>query len=130
MLKAVQDSRYKKRYGFCVEQRIPSFEGFARCLKSKSISNQYYKLYFVPNNEKSARLGIIASKRCMNKAVERNRNKRAVREIFRSHPVKDNKLDLVVQIRHTSALTLTIQRVELASLFSQLEVRCAQSLLS
>jgi len=66
----------------------------------------------------------------MNKAVERNRNKRAVREIFRSHPVKESKLDLVVQIRRTSALTLAIQRVELASLFSQLEARCAQSLLS
>uniref|UniRef100_E6QPN7 RNase P, protein C5 component, processes tRNA,4.5S RNA n=1 Tax=mine drainage metagenome TaxID=410659 RepID=E6QPN7_9ZZZZ len=87
-------------------------------------------MYFVPNNEKNARLGIIASKRCMNKAVERNRNKRAVREIFRSHPVKESKLDLVVQIRRTSALTLAIQRVELASLFSQLEARCAQSLLS
>lgn len=83
----------------------------------------------MPNNEKSARLGIIASKRFINTAIERNGNKRAVREIFRSHPIKDNKLDLVVQIRRTSALTLAIQRVELANLFSQLEVRCAQSLL-
>ncbi|NNM69922.1 MAG: ribonuclease P protein component [Gallionella sp.] len=125
MLKAVQDSRCKKKYAFGAGQRIPSPEGFARCLKSKSISNQYYKLYFVANNEKVARLGIIASKRCMHKAVERNKNKRTVREVFRSHPVKDNKLDLVVQIRRASALTLAIQRVELASLFSQLEVRCA-----
>lgn len=125
VLKAVQDSLYKKLHGFSADQRIPSSEGFANCLKSQSIANQYYKLFFVPNQAKYARLGIIASKKCMHQANERNTNKRAVREIFRSHSIKFKNVDLVVLIRLTSKQSFATQRLELANLFSRLEARCA-----
>jgi ribonuclease P protein component len=124
-LKAVQDSPYKKLNSFSAGQRIPCSEGFANCLKSKSIANQYFKLYFAPNQVKYARLGIIASKKCMHQAIERNTNKRAVREIFRSHSIKSKNLDLVVLIRQTSMQSFATQRLELADLFSRLESRCA-----
>jgi ribonuclease P protein component len=121
----VQDSQYRKSNSFNADQRIPSSEGFSNSLKSKSIANQYYKLFFTLNQGKSARLGIIASKKCMHKAVERNANKRLVREVFRAHAIKCQKLDLVVLIRQTSAQTFENQRVELSNLFNRLEARCA-----
>jgi ribonuclease P protein component len=61
----------------------------------------------------------------MHKAVERNANKRLVREVFRAHAIKCQKLDLVVLIRQTSAQTFENQRVELSNLFNRLEARCA-----
>jgi ribonuclease P protein component len=125
VLKAVQDSQYRKSNSFNADQRIPSSEGFSNSLKSKSIANQYYKLFFTLNQGKFARLGIIASKKCMHKAVERNANKRLVREVFRAHAIKCQKLDLVVLIRQTSAQTFENQRVELSNLFNRLEARCA-----
>ena len=75
-------------------------------------------------------MGVIASKRCMSKAVVRNKCKRMVREIFRLHPLKNTKVDVVVQIRNFSTLLAVAQRIELIRLFSQLEVLCERSLLS
>ncbi len=75
-------------------------------------------------------MGVIASKRCMSKAVVRNKCKRMVREIFRLHPLKNTKVDVVVQIRNFSTLSAVAQRIELIRLFSQLEVLCERSLLS
>ncbi len=125
VLKAVLASQYRKPNSFGADQRIPTAEGFTNSLKSKSIANQYYKLFFALNQGNAARLGIIASKKCMHKAVERNANKRLVREIFRTHAIKFQKLDLVVLIRQTSPLTFENQRVELSNLFNRLEARCA-----
>jgi ribonuclease P protein component len=84
----------------------------------------------MPNNNGKARLGVIASKRCMSKAVTRNKCKRMVREIFRLHPLKDTSVDVVVQVRNFSTLSAVAQRIELIRLFSQLEVLCKRSLLS
>lgn len=127
MLKVVQDSLYKQSNSFNIAQRIPTSEGFSVCLKSKSIANQYYKLFYMPNHANYARLGIIASKKIMNKAVERNFNKRVIREVFRKHPIKSIKFDIVVLIKNKIAVTLPNQKIELNELLSKLEAKCVLS---
>jgi len=122
--KAVQDSLYNLDDGFTVKQRIPTSKGYAHCLKSSSISNSYYKIFFLPNQEHYSRLGIIAGKRLMRRAVDRNSNKRVIRELFRKHNIKSKGLDLVVMIRRTEKPILTQQILELTYLFDRLEARC------
>jgi ribonuclease P protein component len=124
-LKAVQDSQFSISRSFGAGQRIPSTEGYTSCLKSSSISNQYFKLFFIPNQENLSRLGIIASKKCMHRAIDRNTNKRAIREVFRNHDIKSKRLDLVVLIRSTSTESMAKQKIELANLFDRLIERCA-----
>lgn len=124
-LKAVQDSLYKLSNSFPADHRIPTSKGYAHCLKSSSISNSYYKIFFLPNQESSSRLGIIASKRLMHRAIDRNTNKRVIRELFRKHNIKLKGLDLVVMVRRTEKPVLTLQLSELTNLFDRLEARCA-----
>lgn len=126
-LKAVQHLLFNKPNGFSACHRIHISQGFTVCLNSKSIGNQYYKLFFTSNQKSYARLGIIASKKCMHKAVDRNTNKRAIREVFRTHSIGSKSLDLVVLIRLTKTESFADQRVELVNLFSRLEELCAIS---
>lgn len=46
--------------------------------------------------QSTARLGVIVSKRVSRKAVERNRIKRQIREIFRVERIRLKKADLVI----------------------------------
>jgi ribonuclease P protein component len=52
----------------------------------------------VPNAEEHARLGIIAGKKAAARAVDRNRGKRLVREVFRSADLGAH--DVAVQLRN------------------------------
>lgn len=60
----------------------------------------------------------------MRRAVDRNSNKRVIRELFRKHNIKSKGLDLVVMIRRTEKPILTQQILELTYLFDRLEARC------
>lgn len=122
--KAVQDSQSKSGFSFGAEQRIPTNKGFAHCLKSSSISNSYYKIFFTPNQEETSRLGVIASKRLMQRAIDRNRNKRQIRELFRKHSIKSRSFDIVVMIRKVDMPNLHVQLRDLVHLFDKLEARC------
>jgi ribonuclease P protein component len=52
-----------------------------------------------PNGLTRARIGIIASKRVVARAVDRNRAKRLVREVFRKMRHRLEGVDLVVELR-------------------------------
>lgn len=60
---------------------------------------RYFTLFARPNGLPLARLGIIASKRVASKAVDRNRAKRLVREVFRKLRHRLRGVDLVVELR-------------------------------
>lgn len=72
-----------------------SFPKISRLLKShefrhfvqygKKVSDKSFLLSAKPNQYDHPRLGIVVSKKCSKKAVERNRIKRVIRESFRYH---------------------------------------------
>lgn len=81
-------------------------------------------LYARPNGLPHARIGIIASKRVAPRAVDRNRAKRLVREVFRAMQARLNGTDIVVQLRRWSPRgSVAAARTELARLLEELAAR-------
>jgi ribonuclease P protein component len=105
--------------------RADGFEHVIRADRTENISNKQFKVFFVRNFGNNARLGIVASKKTLPGATERNRVKRAIREAFRHHNVKVCQLDLVVMVRRDYSSKIDMRIDNLERLFSQVEHRCA-----
>jgi len=74
------------------------------------------------NNLSVARLGIIAAKKALPRAVDRNRGKRLVREIFREVFPSLAAVDVVVQLRSAVAkLDNATARKDLIGLFGRID---------
>ena len=125
--RAVQDSQSSKLNRLTAAQRIPRSEGFKNSLQSESVADKYFKLFFVRNPQGKARLGIVAAKRHMPKAVDRNRAKREIREAFRQHNISRSAFDLVVMVRCAAQTDHVSHREGLNKLFSRVETRCTES---
>jgi ribonuclease P protein component len=70
----------------------------------RTYSSRLYIVRVKPCNSLSiARLGIIAARRALPRAVDRNRGKRLVREAFRQAHQSLAEIDVVVQLRSTLA---------------------------
>ncbi|PJC03257.1 MAG: ribonuclease P protein component [Gallionellales bacterium CG_4_9_14_0_8_um_filter_55_61] len=91
------------------------------------ISDNYFKIFFVPNNLQLARLGIVAAKKLMPRAVDRNLAKREIRQLFRVHKIKFVAIDIVVMVRKTEPLDKAAKTNSLSKLFSRVVTRCAES---
>ncbi|MGH8648724.1 MAG: ribonuclease P protein component, partial [Burkholderiales bacterium] len=77
-----------------------------------------------PNGLSHARIGIIASRRVARRAVDRNRMKRMVRELFRAMPERPAGVDIVVQLRRCSPRgSSAAARAELARLLEEFASR-------
>lgn len=124
MLKVVQDSLFSSSHRFTAAQRIPRRLGFGHSLNAKNLANHYFKLFFVPNQAATARLGMIVSKRNFPHAATRNQHKRLIRETFRLHSLVKQPLDVVVMARRVDAEDVTTRRAALVKLFTQLDERC------
>jgi len=72
------------------------FEGVYK--KGKTISNEYFLFKFIENDLENPRIGIIVSRRVLNKAVKRNLLKRRIREAIRNNFPEKN-IDLVIIAR-------------------------------
>jgi len=123
----VQNSLFKHPHSFSATQRISRGVGYGNCLKSLVVSDSYFKVFFVPNKLKLARLGIVAAKRLLPRAVDRNLAKREIRQLFRVHNVKCIGIDLVVMVRKTAQLERNEKIEGLSKLFSRIATRCAES---
>jgi len=85
---------------------------------------RHFKLYARPNGLGHPRIGIVASKRAAPRAVDRNRAKRLVREVFRQMQARLGGTDVVVQLRRWSPRGSQVPaRVELARLLEELATR-------
>lgn len=125
--KAVQNSRSSFSAEFGIEYRLLRKDGFDRAIKAASIAEGSFKVFFVKNEKNNARLGIIASKKVIPHASDRNQLKRVIRETFRHHDAKYCRLDMVVMVRRTYKPDAISIADRLKSLFSLVENRCVES---
>jgi ribonuclease P protein component len=80
--------------------RLLRREQFTEALATGPAARRRFFTLFVRSNGLSlARIGIIASKRVAPRAVDRNRAKRLVREVFRKMRHRLGGTDLVVELR-------------------------------
>jgi ribonuclease P protein component len=122
---AVQDSLFSttESSGFTAAHRLLRADGFDHVVHAENVSDKLYKIFFVRNGKTNARLGIVASKRVLPGAVQRNRAKRLIREVFRQHSIKSQLIDLVVMVRGVDPQVS--QSKDLNTLFSRIEEKCA-----
>lgn len=91
-----------------------------------AVPGRLFVVRIKPNGLSSPRLGIIASKKALPRAVDRNRGKRLARETFRLVLQNLAALDVVVQLR--SGLVKrdnAVARQELRGLFARAGERLA-----
>ena len=108
--------------GFTAAHRLLRADGFDHVVDSENVTDKLYKIFFVRNGKNNARLGIIASKKILPGAVQRNRVKRLIREAFRQHSIKFQLIDLVVMVRGVE--TQASQNKDLNALFNRIEEKC------
>lgn len=123
--KAAPDLRSSIAATFSTAHRLLRGNGFGHVLRAENVQDEYFKIFFVRNSIENARLGIIARKKILTGAVQRNRIKRVVREAFRRHDVKTCKLDMVVMVRCVHSQAGVTHNETLNALFSRVKKRCA-----
>jgi len=111
---------------FSAAHRLLRENGFGHVIEAENIADRHFKIFFVRNGKKNARLGIIVGKKTLSGAADRNRVKRIIREAFRQHNIKLCKLDLVVMVRRAYSQECDTQAGDLKMLFSRIENRCAE----
>jgi ribonuclease P protein component len=80
--------------------RLLQREHYTQALAAGAAARRrYFTVYARPNGLSLARIGIITSKRVAARAVDRNRAKRLVREVFRKLRHRLGGVDLVVELR-------------------------------
>lgn len=124
--RVVQDSQSKLSAKFTAAQRLLREDGFDHVIHAESMSDGHFKVFFVRNDKRNARLGMVVGKRTLSGAAARNRMKRAVREAFRQHSIKQCKLDLVVMVRRSDSQEHCALLCDLKMLFNRIESRCAE----
>lgn len=115
--------------GFTVAHRLLRKGGFGHVVHAENVEDKYFKVFFVRNDQKNARLGISARKKILSGAVHRNRAKRVIREAFRRHNIKACKLDVVVVVRRGYAqecAKCATRSDGLGILFSRIKNRCVK----
>jgi ribonuclease P protein component len=100
---ACQSDRNTTIERFRRDHRLTRKDQFDRVLSGRTVHLRYgcFRLYATPNNEESARLGLIVGKRQLKRAVDRNRVKRVLRETFRINRSQLPGFDIVVQLADT-----------------------------
>jgi len=123
--RAVQDSLSSISAKFTAGHRLLRENGFDHVICAENIADNQFKIFFVRNRQKNARLGIVVAKKLLHGAAERNRIKRIIRDVFRRHSIKLCKLDLVVMVRRSPPQERDTHVGSLNLLFSRVENRCA-----
>ena len=86
--------------GFSRRHRFTVQGSFGAILRSsRKLRSPHVVLHVTHGSPGASRLGIALARRVLASSVDRNRVKRAVREVFRRHAIKHAGLDLVVAFR-------------------------------
>jgi ribonuclease P protein component len=86
--------------GFSRRHRFTVQGSFGAILRnSRKLRSPHAVLHVTAGHPGSSRLGVAVTRRLLPSSVARNAMKRALREVFRRHPVKRAGLDMVVMFR-------------------------------
>lgn len=92
--------RSARKQGLSRRHRFAARGSFGPVLRhSRKMKGELVVLHAMPAAGGVARVGIALTRRLVPAAVERNRVKRIVREVFRRHAVKESGLDCVIALR-------------------------------
>jgi ribonuclease P protein component len=80
------------------ENILQKSEDISRTLKSKSINTYHLSFYKKVNDLSVSRIGLAVPKKNAKRAVDRNRIKRLIREIFRN-TLSEQPTDIVVKLQ-------------------------------
>jgi len=107
--------------------RLHNAEEFSSVLRFRcSTSGEFFQVFAKPNNLAYPRLGLIVAGKVEHLAVNRNRVKRLLRELFRTKQQQLAGLDLVVRLRrHFPREDSSLVRVEAEMLMIRLQ-RCRE----
>lgn len=122
----MSDLQFNLPAKFSAAYRLLREDGFDHVVRAESVEDKHFKIFFVHNKLKNARLGIITRKKILSGATHRNSVKRAIREAFRRHDVKACELDMVVMVRRAYAQGCDTRNDSLDALFSRVKNRCAK----
>ncbi len=104
-------------------RRIRQRVEFEQAFRAEQLTNKWFAVYVRKNESGFARLGIVASKKTMPKAVSRNFAKRLIRETFRCGFPVGSGLDVVVRAkRRISSENLAEGRLALMQLLLTIRV--------
>lgn len=84
---------------FSRRYRLSHQVGFSQVLKQTAQISRWFSIYSQPNNLGCARLGISVAKKVVPSAVQRNKVKRLVREVFRQQNRNQAEKDIVIRLR-------------------------------
>lgn len=96
-------------------------------MRYRCIANgNFLQMYAKPNNVGYSRLGLIVAKKVMRRAVERNRVKRILREMFRMNQQhqENKKMDWVLRLRRPIVKTDSVGLTEEAKALMLKLQRC------
>jgi ribonuclease P protein component len=92
--------------------------------RGKKISDAYFSLSVLANNERYPRLGLAIATRTFGSAVARNRIKRLTRESFRMNQYDLPPVDVMVSARDAARLARPVElRASLAKHWKQIAQR-------
>ena len=84
-------------------------------MRYRCVTNgDFLQMYAKPNTFGYSRLGLIVAKKVMRRAVDRNRIKRILREVFRVNKLcqETEKMDWVLRLRRPIAKTDSVRLTE------------------
>jgi len=92
----------KTNQKFTKSDRILKREAFRRTYEGgKKYQAKYFTAFVIPNRQESSRLGITVTRKTA-KAVDRNRTRRLVREVFRKNKWRvPPGVDIVINVKGT-----------------------------
>jgi ribonuclease P protein component len=93
-------SREARAEGLSRRHRFTGQGSFGLILgNSRKLRGPHAVVHVSPGTPGASRLGITVTRRLFRSSLERNRVKRAMRELFRRHPLKRSGLDVVISFR-------------------------------
>ncbi len=114
--------RSARTQGYSRRHRFTSRGSFGPVLRqSRKMKGKLVVLHAMPAASGVSRLGIALTRRVVPDAVDRNRVKRLVRDVFRRHAVKAAGFDCVVVLRERFARDRVFDlRADVTGLFDRL----------